>query len=338
MEEKTLTQLIRKQLRGEPLTAGEQELLQSWLQESEEHKKIAAQFQSVWEGASAYKENFEPDKKAAWEKIEKFMLENQEESARIVPMKARKSWFGLAASLAILVGMAGVIWWWVQQNSSQILVAMTRAGEQKELLLADGSKVIMKENSRFEYPADFRSDTRQVRLSGEAFFDVEHRPAQPFIIETERTSVSVLGTSFAVRDFSAEAACQVTVRSGKVRFQPLTSSKYLDIEAAEKAVFDTGKKELSKSGVDDLNDLAWATARLEFRNTLLSSALLQIGNYYGVTFVVDNPVLSSCTLNATFDLKKQNLADLTGAIELALGINIEKSKATEYRVSGESCK
>src|SRR5690606_22184900 len=66
------------------------------------------------------------------------------------------------------------------------------------LHLPAGSTVILNKNSELGYDDDFGTEIREVRLTGEAFFDVEHDPDHPFIVKTGDVNTRVLGTAFNV--------------------------------------------------------------------------------------------------------------------------------------------
>jgi len=82
--------------------------------------------------------------------------------------------------------------------------------------LADGTSVILKPKSTFEYPQTFLRKNREVYLSGEAFFEVHKNPKQPFLVHSGKMIVRVVGTSFTVRAFNEARDFKVTVNTGKV--------------------------------------------------------------------------------------------------------------------------
>eukprot|EP01133_Synstelium_polycarpum_P002972 gene2972-3418_t len=93
---------------------------------------------------------------------------------------------------------------------------LSAAGERRQLLLPDGTRVWLGPGSRLDYPNRFNGEKRMVKLEGEAFFDVVHDSNQPFIIQTDEVSTTVLGTSFNVRAYKGKENVEVTLVTGKV--------------------------------------------------------------------------------------------------------------------------
>lgn len=138
------------------------------------------------------------------------------------PPRRRKTEVRIIAGalFAFFVAVTGLLWW-----SQPVMLAST-AGEVVEHVLPDGSTVILAPETQLEVDRRFAGgwlapDTRNIRLSGEAFFDVVGGD-RPFIIETHDAVVEVVGTAFSVRSRASDArsATWVVVESGTVRLRP----------------------------------------------------------------------------------------------------------------------
>src|SRR5690606_40088 len=84
------------------------------------------------------------------------------------------------------------------------LVEKSSVGERKSFQLPDGSKVMLNSASTIQVSKNFNETTRELTLSGEAFFDVASNPEKPFIIHTASMDVKVLGTIFNVKAYDEE--------------------------------------------------------------------------------------------------------------------------------------
>ncbi len=85
------------------------------------------------------------------------------------------------------------------------------------MVLPDGSSVELAAGSRISYPNDFGSgNSRDIYLSGEAFFKIARNSGQPFRVFANEIVTKVLGTSFSVRSYEKDTTISVTVRTGKV--------------------------------------------------------------------------------------------------------------------------
>jgi ferric-dicitrate binding protein FerR (iron transport regulator) len=335
-------ELLKQKAAGQQLSDENSALLGEWLAADPENEKIAGGIFAVWKGSQNYKEDFKPDKSKAWNKISSFMEQDSTVKTtpepRVVQMKPKKpdNTWALAAALLVVVSMAVTIWWYVGQ-SSDMLVASTQIGETKSIELADGSQILLSENTRFEYPAEFNSDTREVKLNGEAFFNIEKNPDQPFIIESPHATTTVLGTSFVVKDFRKNVSTIVTVTSGKVKLQAKNSDKFILLEKGDQGEFNLEEKRLEKISQPDFNKIAWATQSLNFQNQALSNVLTTLENNFKISFKTQNPQLLNCPFTANFDLQNQNLDQILEAIEKALNLQITTEDGKGYVVTGEGC-
>lgn len=148
------------------------------------------------------------------------------------------------------------------------------------LVLQDGTKVWMNSESRLDYPIQFSSTTRTVKLSGEAYFEVTPDAKRPFIIAVnEQFHVKVLGTHFNIKAYPGDDRAETTLVEGKVAVDSII------LRPSEQAVIFKGQApEIRKVNVDYYT--AWHEGWFYFNNERLERALEQIGRWYDVTFVL----------------------------------------------------
>ena len=329
--------LLHKRSSGK-LSAEENKALTNWLSGDSANNQMG----EIWEKSATYKEDFEPDVQAGLKNVLAFIDEEEEQASpepKIIPLQKRRfSPFALAAALAVVIGVGAVFNWYFNTPSNSMIIAQTGEGETEMLSLNDGTQVWVNENSYFSYSEGFSESQRKVKLTGEAFFDVARDEARPFIIESSKSTVTVLGTSFNVRAYENESENVVTVKSGKVRFQPKNSQKYLDLTKDETAQFDFSRKELKKIANQAQNNIAWQSKRLQFMDTPLAQVIEDIEENFGVE-IDDVPAhLSQCGFNANFDLTNQTIEQVFDVLSRSLGISISKSDVGTYSIAGESCK
>lgn len=133
--------------------------------------------------------------------------------------KSRFPFYGIAASFFILV-LAG-IFYFHQADKSIIYTQsyVSKKGERKKITLADGSLVYLNADSKIELDQEFNQKTRNVRLSGEAFFEVKHDKDRPFQVSTQWYDIVVLGTAFNVKSYANEKKSEATLVSGVIRLE-----------------------------------------------------------------------------------------------------------------------
>lgn len=113
-------------------------------------------------------------------------------------------------------------------------------------MLEDGSVVYLSGRTSLRYPNQFDADKREVILQGEAFFEVSKQAERPFFIETDLTTIEVVGTSFNVKS-NDRSSFLLSVRDGEVRVKLKDRQQTVSVKAGEAALFDTERFELVKT-------------------------------------------------------------------------------------------
>lgn len=209
----------------------------------------------------------------------------------------------LAASLLILIGFT--TWLFFYLSSSNRLITQYASEENLQLMLKDGSMVVLNRQSTLTYPVRFSSQERRVRLDGEAHFQVQPEENRKFIVETDYLVVTVLGTSFYVRDKSGEQP-MVLVETGVVECQFKPTMEKVQLSQGQSAVFDTSitdnkQPSIHRSTAEQMyNDIAWKTRKLNFRNEPLDNIVRYIEKTYPVHIRLQGN-LSDCKLTVSFD-------------------------------------
>ena len=111
----------------------------------------------------------------------------------------------------------------------------------KTYLLADNTKVFLKPGSEISYNVSRLEDSRQLRLRGEAYFDVARDSLRPFIVHTENISVKVLGTAFTVSSIPGRPDTEVVLERGKVRILSPEGTSMLDLKPNQSARYSSAE-------------------------------------------------------------------------------------------------
>jgi transmembrane sensor len=199
----------------------------------------------------------------------------------------------IAASLAIVAGVsAQYVRVWQYDHVSAGTIAT-------DLALADGSRVTMGPGTALD--TDFSHGARQVTLArGEAYFDVRHDPAHPFVVSTDLGVVRVLGTAFSVRRNGTQTVT-VTVTRGRV-----------EVTSGAGSVFLTPDHQVS-FGADGLGRIhavegalatAWMRGRLIMEDRPLAQVLAELDRYRGGRTVLLNGEAGQRRINAVIDLER----------------------------------
>ena len=156
-------------------------------------------------------------------------------------------------------------------------------GHDYHLTLADGTQVWLNAESRLEFPDRFNGNTREVRLEGEAYFEVKRDAKRPFIVHTDYLTTRVLGTAFNVRARSRRDA-SVTLVSGRVQVGAGDLAKVLS--PGEQAAL--SGSQLAVKSVDTYPIIQWKEGFFYFDNQSLFFIMQELARWYGVNVSFDD--------------------------------------------------
>lgn len=209
--------VLVKHLLGEA-TASEREEVQQWIAASAENRKYYRHFKLIWEESKKLEPTNVVDTDEAWSRLMQRVEKDTQEvpqmpasPTRSIPLWNPRSLVRVAAMLVLMVG-AGWLIYTVADGGDQMMVASS--DKVLKHVLPDGSTVTLNKNSTLAYNGKFEGKTRNVTLTGEAFFDVTPDKSKPFIIDAGNSSVTVVGTSFNVKN--RKDITEVIVESGIV--------------------------------------------------------------------------------------------------------------------------
>jgi transmembrane sensor len=183
-------------------------------------------------------------------------------------------------------------------------VLTTPKGRQFQLVLPDGSKVWLNAASSITYPTAFTSNERQVKISGEVYFEVSSLPASPggggvkgnspasrdkvpFIVDVDgKQTVEVLGTHFNINSYSDEDAIRTTLLEGKVkvvnRESSIVDNESVILQPGEQAAITTNHKLQTTNQINMDQIMAWKNGLFNFKNADIRTVMLQLARWYDI--------------------------------------------------------
>ncbi|WP_158640474.1 FecR domain-containing protein [Anseongella ginsenosidimutans] len=294
----------------------ERSRLLQWLEEDPARTLQLKELEKIWDRS---KNNPLPafDVEQAWKKLQPQIRERKKPVLRKV-----SGWsFRAAASVALLILAGTLVYFLLKPGYSDVFIA-TLPGETKNIVLPDGSRVVLNENSSISYDAGLdRNRERRVKLKGEAFFEVSKDPQKKFIVGAGETETRVLGTSFNVLFDDAAQQVKVSLLSGIVRFVPGRNEKAVGLAPGEEVIYNSRDRSLSKKAFENENFLFWKNRKLEFADQQLEDVLALVGESYGVSFRIKDPQLGGLRVTSAFD--QSSLAEVINVLENLLDIRIE---------------
>jgi ferric-dicitrate binding protein FerR (iron transport regulator) len=236
------------------------------------------------------------------------------------------------AGISIVV-VAGAILWLrpgdmlqksIAESAHPLQVVATQNGSRTRTMLPDGTTVWLNAGSKISYDNDFAGATRDVKLEGEAYFDVTKNPHRPFIVHTGGIDIKVLGTVFNVRSYPEDKTVETTLIRGLVQVtrDGYAHQKPVFLHPNEKLVMEKGLVEsTSENGAQkaalpatfklahldstinetERIETAWVYNRLEFRGDNFETLAGKLERWYNVSIVFEDDRVKQQTFNGSFE-------------------------------------
>lgn len=339
MDQEKYISLLHKQQQG-TIAVMEQSLLDKWLQQAEINRVLAQKVKEDWELTASYEPpivfDIEEEFTALQQRIQtdEATIAPQQAVAKVISVSRNRSWLSWAAAIALVIGVG--TWFMINQsNNISQLAVNTSTNEKKEVVLADGTKVWLNEKSKLTYPEVFDKEQRIVQLEGEAFFDVHKNTAQPFVIKTKSSSITVLGTSFNVRALKDSQVTEVVVKTGKVLLANQKENQSVLLLPNEKGVHQYANNIVQKTKSVELNELAWHQKVLLFKGTPVPDVIHHLERLFHINIQANNNSISQCVFSGRFPNPTPD--QLLKAICNEFKIKLKKVEDKEYILSGGKC-
>jgi transmembrane sensor len=342
--------LIGKVVAGEA-TEAEHQQLDTWLEAHPEQRPMMDRLRQFWLTPATQTAGINLDIAGAYEQLQQRMtLEQQPNEVPVRPLwpvRARIAW-AAAASVALIAGFWG--WSQFKPTPKTALVEQTNnKGARSQIRLADGSVIWLNADSHLRYPKSFQGDLREVTLEGEAFFQVAHDPAHPFVVRLKTGSVRVLGTSFNIRAYPGDSTVETSVVTGRVAFipaaetvsrpanpaQPATDTPdTLFLKPNSKAIQSLPRRQIAVQPTVAANQIAWTESKLVFRNTPMGEVAKTLERWYGTPVTLEHESLRQCPLTGTF--QNQSLREVMTLIAMTNRFEYELTP-TQVTIKGSGC-
>lgn len=173
-------------------------------------------------------------------------------------------------------------------------------GKTFDLVLSDGTKVKLNAGSSLRYPTVFNKNAveRKVYLDGEAFFEVEHQEAQPFIVQTDDLDIQVLGTTFNVNAYQEDEKTYAVLVNGKIRAENPKNKMSIDVEPGYKVFYEGNTLQTKKVPLEKFTD--WTKGELVLINDSFQIIKHKLERKYDVKINNKYQALDEIVITASF--------------------------------------
>lgn len=209
-----------------------------------------------------------------------------------------------------------------QTLSNGYCVVSTPAATTTLVTLSDGTRVMLNANSTLEYPASFDdAEVREVRLKGEAHFEVTKNPHRPFVVKAGEMQTQVLGTIFDVKAYRKDAP-KVTLMQGKVKVS--NADTEIEMRPGQTATLQADKIVVSKAS-SSASD--WLEGDFDMDQVTLAEAMSDIGAWYNKTVVFQSQANMDKLIHFRFSRRASLQEIITALNEMGVAkVRMEKGK------------
>jgi len=276
----------------------------TFLSESEESQEQLSDLRNMEKNWKYFDKNPSPkdwDSVKAWDRLHQKLeseglLEDQEDSpdrGRFIPL------LKIAASIALVlaIGIPALYFGVIRDNTDGPIRHHLAEEGVTTVDLPDGSRVYLNKGAEVSYSLAFKNQ-RAVELKGEAFFEVMSDPQNPFTVRSAGMIVTVLGTSFNVKQLDKQSDIEVYVKAGKVRVALEKSDQYIQLQPEEFGFVENSK--LTSSAQKDPNYISWKTKDFKFVNSALIDVLQELEESYHVDIHTEDLDLSEMRITTSY--------------------------------------
>ena len=229
-----------------------------------------------------------------------------------------------AAAVILLCLSVGTVYLYMQPTSLQTVSTMA---ETRNVILPDGSSVLLNRHSSLSYPKRFKSDNREVQLTGEAYFEVAKNKDKRFIVCCNDLEIEALGTTFDVKGYGDDLSVTTLLAEGSVRVSNKTNATLL--KPGEKVEYHKNKQTFTKSPISDLREIDFCRNNmLIFNSASLAEIATTLERMYGVKVVFDSEKLKNVPFSGT--IRNSSLHNVFYIISLTYPLT--------YKLEGDTVK
>jgi len=309
--------------------AGDEAAVYDWLYKDEQNRKLLETVREKWEKIYIMgEEKYDVD--LAWKNVRQRITGAREQYpdpgvGRLLKRPAPSFTFiaRIAAAIILITGSSYLIVSQFTTISSFLTgatVVQSDASGEKSVRLPDGSLVDLNASSRIIYSENEKEHLRNVRLKGEAFFNVSPDAGNPFMVTANNAVVRVIGTSFNINAGEDKDKVSVYVESGKVELSGIGSEQSPVIIEAGFAGTVTGSK-IERFSPTNSNMLSWKTKNLVFHETRMTEVLEALNNTFHRNIICKQEKIGNFRFTGNFN--NQPVDTILQVLSTAFNLTVE---------------
>lgn len=298
--------------------------INTWLKASVENQNYYNQLKQIWYKSLELAPTIVIDEKQAWHRFQQRVASlPAKEKTNIFSLLhiSRKQWIA-AASIFILIA-SGILF--ILNNTKDPVIALLNTKTNTNVLkdtLMDGSIVTLNKNTTLSYPQKFTGASRKITIKGEAFFEVTPSKTMPFVIQANDVTITVVGTTFNVKNY--DSSTEVIVESGIVKVN--YNNNTIELIKGERILLHQQQTEIKKEKISNSLYNYYRTGIISCNATPLSELINTLNTAYNVHIALENNAMNQLQITSTFDHDSiENILNIIGA---TFNIAVTKTDST----------
>lgn len=286
--------------------------LTAWTVQTEGNRQYVRERLEIWFSASAIGEDADIDLERKYhtllERLQILAKEAERKHRRVHILKA----VAAAAAIVLLVASPLIAYFQGVRNTEANLTEIkleTPLGSRTKMYLPDGTLVWLNAGSELACSQGFGVNNRDVRLIGEAYFEVVHNEKLPFEINTNELDLKVLGTRFIYNNYPEARVVKVDLLDGKVFLQNNSDGHSMTLKPNERMVYDKNSGKMWRKRIDTSFSTSWTNGVLFFDEMPLCDIAVMLTKTYNVRIKVSEELMNE-SFYGSFDTKSNTIEDV----------------------------
>lgn len=214
------------------------------------------------------------------------------------------AYFKEIAKIAALVAITLSLSWLYQQAKLDNIaksenIITVPAGQRVNITLPDGTNVWLNSRTVIQYPSLFRGGKREIKLNGEAYFEVHHDTSNPFIVHTDKCDIEVLGTTFNVEAYGDSEEFNTSLLKGSVKIIDKSNpTNQVILKPNTRVNMQDGKLNVEK--ISEYDSFRWKDGLISFKQMEFKELIAEFEKCYGIKIVIQNAQIEHNVLSGKF--------------------------------------
>lgn len=263
-----------------------------WIQSNSENKNLYNNYKQILNVSKGGENRF--DRGRAFSKVESKL--NRKNGFKMVYLYVS----GIAAAIimSFLVFQEGLF---IKDNSDTNLSfnIETALGNRTKTTMPDGT--ILNLNSASNLNFNINSNTREAKLSGEAFFKVS-KSDKPFIVRAKNNIIRVYGTEFNIEAYDDDDFIATTLKEGSISISVdgVNNNKEYKITPGYQARYSVSNGRLRITKCDVSKTMAWTRNRMLLRGATFKEISKKLTRRYNVKVSFGNNRVKNYHFSGSF--------------------------------------